>query len=101
MSSTGMTDMPIEISYEIICALERMPRTSDTLSSPRSREHDAIHAHRDDAECVVSADVQVRDDHLLIADDRAERNHATVSIAGITETAGARKEIKFSSRRLA
>ena len=25
MSSTGMTDMPIEISYEIICALDRMP----------------------------------------------------------------------------
>ena len=25
MSSTGMTDMPMEISYEIICALDRMP----------------------------------------------------------------------------
>ena len=30
-SSTGMVDMPIAISYEIICALERSPPSSAYL----------------------------------------------------------------------
>ncbi len=70
ISSTGMTDMPVEISYEIICALERMPhRTSRIVRVRRvAREHDAIHAHRnDEPKGVENADVQIRDDHLLIA----------------------------------
>ena len=40
-----------------------------------ARQHDAINAERHDAEGVEDADVQIRDDHFLVADLRAERNH--------------------------
>ena len=40
-----------------------------------TRQHDAINAQRNNAERVENADVQIRNDHFLIADLRAERNH--------------------------
>jgi len=54
----GMTLKPMEIPYEIICALERMPPRNGFWSSPRSLPARCRKRRATDAERVEDAHVQ-------------------------------------------
>ena len=82
--------MPMAISYEIICALERMPPRNGIFRIRRvSRQNDSINAQRNDAERVKNSDIQIRNHHFLMTQFEPNGMIATVSRLGIITIAGA------------